>query len=216
MTNLSRMLLIPLLALLALPGSASALSAGQARAECHPQGTETLAASPQIRIYKGTAPRSPLGRATLVYGCLKSSGKTRRLGPIQLNGGSASMPGPFALKATWASAVEDRQVGQDTTRVYATSRNIQTDKGRRCLIGSADRPSQLPAVRVLLIDKAGALAWAAITPSPTGRAPLIGVCDSQGARILDSGAGVEINTMQLHGSTLSWSNAGGPRSAQLH
>jgi hypothetical protein len=151
-----------------------------------------------------------------VYGCLKSSGKSRRMGPIQRKGWSASMRGPFALKTTWAGAVENRRPGKDAARVYVTSLDIQTGKGRHCLIGSADRSGQLPAVRLLLIDKAGALAWAAITPSPTGRAPLIGACDSQGNRVLDSGAGVEIKSVALRGSTLSWTNAGGPRSAQLH
>jgi hypothetical protein len=151
-----------------------------------------------------------------VYGCLKSSGKSRRMGPIQRKGWNTSMGSPFALKQTWAGAVEQRRPGQDATRVYVTSLDVRTGKGRRCLIGSADRSGQLPSVRLLLIDNAGALAWAAITPSPTGRAPLIGACDSQGNRVLDSGAGVEIKSVELRGSTLSWTNAGGPRSAQLH
>jgi hypothetical protein len=125
------------------------------------------------------------------------------------------MSGPFGFKSTWAGAIESRQAGA-TTWVYVVARNIQAGHGKRCLVGSANQDGQLPAVRVLLIDsKAEALVWVAITPSPTGRAPLIGACDTQGTRVLDSGAGVEIKTLELHGSTVSWVNAGGPRSAQL-
>lgn len=200
--------------LLALMCAAPAtVAAENSSAMCSAAGTKTLAANPKVRIYRGAA-QPGKGATGPVYGCLKASGKSRRVGPRQ--GKGAVLRGPFALKAAWASAVEVRQPELDATHVYVTSRDIRTGKGRRCLIGSADRSGQLPSVRLLLIDKAGALAWAAITPSPTGHAPLIGVCDSRGARILDSGAGVEIDSVELRGATLSWVNAGGPRSAQLH
>jgi len=127
------------------------------------------------------------------------------------------MSGPFALKATWVGAIEDRRGGKGATQVFAAARDIQTGSAKRCLVGSTDQAGRLLAVRVLLIDaKVGALAWAAITPSATGRAPLIGVCDSRGNRVLDSGPGVEIETLELRGSTLSWVNAAGQRTAQLH
>jgi hypothetical protein len=206
-------LCVLMLALLVQAPPATAVAAASG-ATCNGVATKTLAANRQVRIYRGAA--MPGEGTGPVYGCLKSSGKSRRMGPLQLKGWDTSMRSPFALKQTWAGAVEQRRPGQDATRVYVTSLDIRKGKGRRCLIGSADRAGQLPSVRLLLIDKAGALAWAAITPSPTGHAPEIGVCDSQGARILDSGAGVEVDSVVLRGSTLSWTNAGGPRSAQLH
>lgn len=205
-----------LLLALSMHAAPAAVAAEKSSAACSATGTRTLAANPEVRLYR-EAPPPGQGATGPVYGCLKSSGKSRRIGPTQRRGWSASIGGPFALKGTWAAAIEDRQVGKDTTRVFVAVRDIraQTRWGRRCLIGSADRPSQLPAVRLLLVNKDGALAWVAITPSPTGRAPLLGVCDAQGTRILDSGAGLEIESVELRGSTLSWMNAGGPRSAQL-
>jgi hypothetical protein len=213
MTNLQRAPLLLLLALMIISASPSA-AAGPSKAMCSPKGTKTLAASSRVRIYRA-APTPSQGRAVSFYGCLKSSGKSGRIGPVKRGGGNASMSGPFGFKSTWAGAVENRQVG-DTTWVYVAARDIQAGGGKHCLVGSADRGAQRPAVRVLLIDdRAEALVWAAITPSPTGRAPLIGACDTRGTRVLDSGAGVEIKTLELHGSTVSWEDAGGPRTAQL-
>jgi hypothetical protein len=176
---------------------------------------KTLAANSQVRVYRGVAPSGHGGTAP-VLSCLKSSGKSRRLGPLQRLGKSASVRGPFALKATWTGAVEERKAGTNSAKVFVISQDARTGKTRRCLVGSGDRPGRFPAVRHLFIDKTGALAWGAFTASPTGQAPEIGVCDSQGNRILDSGAGVEIDSLELRGSVLSWVNAGGPRSAVLH
>ena len=125
------------------------------------------------------------------------------------------MRGPFVIKATWTGAIEERKAGSNGAKVFAIAQDVRTGKMRRCLVGSGDRPGRFPAVRYLFIDKTGALAWGAFTASPTGQAPEIGVCDSEGNRILDSGAGVEIDSLELRGSKLSWVDAGGPRSAQL-
>jgi hypothetical protein len=209
MTNPRRVPFILLLSL-AIVAVSSSTAGGQSKTACSPKGTKTLATSSRVRIY-----RSAPGPATPFYGCLKSSGKSGRIGPVKRGGEEASMSGPFGFKSTWAGAVESRHAG-DTTWVYAAARNIQADYGKRCLVGGSDQAGRLPAMRTLLIDdKAEALVWAVITPSPTGRAPLIGACDTRGARVLDSGAGVEIKTLELHGSTVSWEDAGGPRSAQL-
>lgn len=215
MTNPQRLPLLLLLALTLIAASSSVAGGKSKAAACIPKGAKTLAASSRVRVYRDAAPGPSQGRAAPFYGCLKSSGKSSRIGPVK-RGGNASMSGPFGFRSTWAGAIESLQIG-DTTWIYAAARNIQSDYGRRCLVGSADQAGQLPAVRVLLIDdNTEALAWAAITPSPTGHAPLIGACDTRGTRVLDSGAGVEIKTLELHGSTLSWGNAGGPQTAQLH
>jgi hypothetical protein len=213
MTNPQRLPLLLFAALMIISASPSA-AAGPSKAMCSPKGTKTLAASSRVRIYRG-APEPSHGQAAPFYGCLKSSGKSGRIGPVKRGEGNASMSGPFGFNSTSAGAIESRQSG-DTTWVYAVARNIQADYGKRCLVGSTDQAGQLPTVRILLIhNSAEALVWAAITPSPTGRAPLIGACDTQGTRVLDSGAGVEIKTLELRGSTVTWVNAGGPRSAQL-
>jgi hypothetical protein len=130
-------------------------------------------------------------------------------------GHRAAVLGPFALNGKWVGAVEERPHGPSGERVYLISRNVGSGKGRRCLIGSGESADEAPAVRVVLIDKAGALAWAAFTPTPNGRAPMIGACDSRGNRVLDSGAGVEIDSISLIGSMLTWVNAGGTRSERL-
>jgi len=179
---------------------------------CGPSNAATIAGNSQVRVYR----QAGKGTASIVFGCVRGSRKTSRIGPIPPAGRKAVVHGPITVNGKWVAAVEERPDGATGWRVYVTSRNAGTSKGRHCLIGSGDSKSKAPAVRVVLMNANGGLAWAAITPTPNGRAPIIGACDSQGNRVLDSGAGVEIKTLELHGSTVSWENAGGPRTARLH
>lgn len=195
-----------MLALAAAPGATAATPHG-----CGPANAPTLAGNSQVRIYR----LASKGTATTVFGCIRGSSKTTPIGPVASAGPKAAVHPPIALNGKWVGVVEERPVGKTAKRVYVASRNVGSGKGRRCLIGSGDAKSKAPAVRVVLMNQAGALGWAAITPTPNGRAPLIGACDSQGNRVLASGAGVEIDTLQLTGSTLHWVDASGPRSAQL-
>ncbi len=115
-----------------------------ASAPCGSTGTTTLAANSQVRLYRG-AGQSGQGGTAPVFNCLKSSGKSRRLGPLQRFGKSASVRGPFAIKGTWAAVVEERKSGPDSAKVYVISQDARTGKARRCLAGSGDRPWPLPS-----------------------------------------------------------------------
>jgi hypothetical protein len=41
-------------------------------------------------------------------------------------------------------------------------------------------------------------------------------CDSRGRRVLDHGAGINLKSLALHGSKLTWVDAGVTHSAMLH
>lgn len=198
-------------AVVALSLSVAPGAAADKSRPCGPTGSSTLAGNSQVRVYR----QSVKGRAQVVFGCIRGSKKTSRIGPIVKAGQKAAMRGPIALNGKWVGAVEERPDGGSGRKIFVASRKIGTGKSRRCLIGSGDPQGKAPAVRVVLIGDAGALAWGAITPTPDGRAPIIGACDSHGNRVLDSGAGVELNSMSLSNSTLTWTDAGGTRSERL-
>jgi hypothetical protein len=43
----------------------------------------------------------------------------------------------------------------------------------------------------------------------------VGTCDSAEAPVLESGEGIELRSLELNGSTLTWMDSGEARSAQL-
>lgn len=63
----------------------------------------------------------------------------------------------------------------------------------------------------------GAVAWIASVPAPPGQARIL-VCavDPLGGRLLDSGAAIELRSLELSGSTLTWRNGSVLQSATLN
>jgi hypothetical protein len=66
----------------------------------------------------------------------------------------------------------------------------------------------------------GSLGWiGASRIEPTsGRGsltPVVGACDADGARVLDHGEGINLHSLELKGSTLTWMDAGETRAAVL-
>jgi hypothetical protein len=78
----------------------------------------------------------------------------------------------------------------------------------------------------LVLGSSGAVAWVALqlntTPpahaygGPTGGVPYtLRAYDKAGERVLDSGAGIVPDSLRLNGSTLTWTDNGNTRSAQI-
>jgi hypothetical protein len=202
--------------------SIAAMAAGSGAAarsnssECGPRGG-TVLTNGRIRLYRTTEVRSGEDRQAL-YGCLKGSRINRRIGPLRRQTWAASVRAPFAISGAWASAIEERQVGQDTVRIYAAMRDIRSGIARYCSVGAGDRPGQWPTVRSLVMSMNGWVAWAAIVSTGSSsppRAVEIDACDSGGVRVLDSGSDIESSSLTIHGSTVSWMKAGEQHSAKL-
>jgi hypothetical protein len=157
-----------------------------------------------MRIYAGES----TSEQQHVYACLKSSGRARRLGPARPNSGfyGSQMSGPFGLAAPWAGGFEGRAAGQDSFFTYAAALNLQTGRGRHCLVTGANHPYSPPSE--LLIDSRGMMAWAVEVPSSGGARAQIGVCESVGRRIVAEGPGIDIGSVRLRGLTLSWMDSG--------
>lgn len=179
---------------------------------CGPRSAHTLLGSKTLRLYRSGSTASK----TVLYVCSKDSDRRRKLGPVRpdKNVWSASIYDPFALAGNWAGAIESRLRGQDSVRVYSASRNVVTGDGRHCYLGGADRPGQLPKVLETFLTPNGSLAWVAVLPIESDETQ-IGVCEAAGRRILDSGDGIETNSVVLTGTTLTWTDSDMGRSAAL-
>jgi hypothetical protein len=191
------------------PASTRAGSPGAA-VPCGPLRGETLMATSGARIYRlgGGVPR-----AYSIYGCLRSSVSSVRLGPIRKEGKLASsMTDPFALVASWAGAFESEASGQDGFFIYAISRNLRNGAWHRCRVNGADRPHPNPSA--LLMDRSGDVAWAVMVPGGAGTV-VVGVCEGNSRRIAAEGTEIDPNSLRLNGSTLRWLNAGISESTAL-
>jgi hypothetical protein len=193
-------------ATLLLPASASSSRAG---ASCGAPAGRTLASTPQVRAYalSGPAPTQ------VVDACLKPSGPSRRLGPVRPKGkvSTSSMPGPFGLAAPWAAGYEIRTTGQDGFLVFASARNLRTQRWHRCFVSGADRPLSPPPK--LLLSQGGDMAWATAVAGSSDKE--VGVCDGASRRIVARSVSIEMGSLTLRGSTLSWAESGATHSVEM-
>lgn len=181
--------------------------------ECGPKQAKTLRQNPDVRLFRGPASND---ESPPVLGCLKPDGRSIRVGPLSAQGPiwASSMTDPYGLSRPWVAGVEVQLRGQDSVRIYSTSRNLRTGAGRHCLIGGADRPGQLPRVRRLEMAANGTAVWAAVIRLGI-KGPQIGACDAGGSRIIAAGSGIEIGSVEVRGTTVRWVEVGKSRTASL-
>lgn len=182
--------------------------------ECGPPRAKTLQEDVNIRLYRGSAQHGD--SEAPVFGCLGPKGPSRRLGPIPAKGPiwASSMSQPYGLSRPWVAGVEAQLRGQDSVRIYIAARNLRTGTTRHCLVGGADRPGQLPRVRHLPIASNGTAVWAAVMHLGT-KGPQIGACDASGSRVIAAGPDIEIDSVEVKGTTVRWIEASNHRAASL-
>lgn len=189
---------------------------------CGPANAKTLLADRRVRIYSQLKPGSR--EAPLIYGCLVSSGKSRKLSPLPRRSGRGAplMEAPFALNAPWVAGAVHQQTGLDTSRITVGARDLRSGRRRSCAVGGGDHsPRSRGNVKEIVLKQNGSLAWSGhgrIGDAPGGQFPLpeVVACDSSGEHLLDSGPGVDLHSLKLQGSRLTWTDSGETRSALLH
>ncbi len=206
---------VVLLAVAALAGygiaeaASAATPAGAGRtAHCGPAHAHTLVASRAVRIY--------LVRET-VYGCAGASGKSHRLGkrgfcPLQACVGRVALAGRTA-------AYELDTFGVDTSSSGVVVRNLANGRVlmNRGAIWNVPGPESFESVSSIVVKRDGAVAWIAKVSSIGHPSALFEVHrdDRQAHDLLDSGPGIAPRSLRLHGSTITWTDAGKTRSATL-
>jgi hypothetical protein len=205
-------ILIPLLgaAVATVLLSSAGATAGQSRRCGSGEGT-TLVAGRRARIFSLPSPSPTFPHARVVFGCLVSTGHTVRLG---------NWYGPLTLKVPWAAGLVTFHHGRDSRSHEVIARNLSSGERRSCRAGAGHSPRTAGDVISVALKRNGSLAWAGhaqfgVEPLDQPTTPEIVACDSQGERLLESGASIELRSLAVRGSTLTWTNAGVVHSALL-
>ena len=191
---------------------------------CGPAKAATLLAEPKARIYGAGGP-NPLepGRPERIYGCLVSTGHSIKLSPLPRTSrwGAPVMYGPFALDAPWAAGAVGQQTGRDSRENSISTRNLRSGQRKSCYVGGGHSPRASGGVTSIVLKRNGSFAWSGHSRigEVTGGElppPKVVACESTGQHVLDSGPGIDLHSLKLHGSKLTWTDAGEARSAVLH
>ena len=184
---------------------------------CGPVRGETVIANDRTRIYSLSGSRPP--QTERIFGCLVSTGRVRQLSPIGKSKFPVRMSEPFVLRAPWVGGVE-RAHGFDSLRLGVRAVNLRTGAVSVCFVGSGLAPRSAGEVMRIALMPNGSLAWAGKghfgSAGKHPPSPEIVACDSEGDRVLDSGEGIDLHSLTLHGSELTWSSSGIKRTAVLH
>lgn len=202
------------------PARAVAASApGTVKPPCGPLTAKTLVANGSGRVYELRTGEHA------IFGCLVSTTRSVKLSPIPRSGsrwGAATMSKPFALNAPWVAGAVHQQTGLDTSRITVVARDLRSGRRRSCPAGGGDHsPRSRGDVKDIALKHNGSLAWSGHTrigeiAGAQFPPPAIVACDSTGEHVLDSGQGIDLHSLALHGSMLTWIDAGETRSAVLH
>ncbi len=194
---------IVLILVLAVSGGTGWASLTAARTEkrppiCGPRDSRSLSESRSVRIYSNDDEGPSKARVCSVSVA----------GSVKLGEGPVSAP--FSISAPWAAATESRGSGQDTAVVRVVEANSITRATVSCLVGSANRPEQIPRVREVWATPDGTLVVSAEVrlPHPS---PELALCSSAGMEVVASGPTFTPGSIEVKGSLLSWTQSGQPR-----
>jgi hypothetical protein len=188
--------------------TASTTGAPTTTTACDQQGTRTIAADRQARVFTTRG---------IVYGCALRTGKQYRLGQLTSCIGS-DRTGPLALAGELVGYGSQR-CGIDTGVSQVIVRNLADGKQLRAeaaLTGGLGAESYV-SVSSVVLKADGAVAWIATGGSifARGRARQVHRADASGHAVLDSGTPVNPSSLRLHGSRLTWKRGHATHSAQL-
>jgi hypothetical protein len=143
----------------------------------------------------------------------------------------------LAIDAPWVAYAKTFS-GTDTQKLSVVATNLRTNARNNCKVGGRRLPEKGPSISDMALKRDGSVAWIGTrrvtnpppspiysppgTPAPPV-APFIPwsykkqvvACDRTGEQVLDSGVGIGLHSLNLHGSTLSWTAFGETRTARL-
>ncbi|HVC06146.1 MAG TPA: hypothetical protein VND98_00975 [Solirubrobacterales bacterium] len=199
------------------PASRTSRPRGANAANCGPVKGDTILTDRDGRIY--SLPGSEPPETDRIFACLVSGGVVRKLSPLGKSKFRPPMMGaPFVLRAPWVAGLVSEH-GRDTLRLAIGARDLRTGAFRSCEVGFGFNGGNKPSVAGIVLKRDGSVAWIGKSrvPGTTQRAPEVGVCSVNGEEaVLDSGEGIDLHSLELHGSTLTWANSGVTHYAVLH
>jgi hypothetical protein len=182
-----------------------------------------LAAGRQVRVY--SLPGSKPPETERIFGCLIATGRSWQLNAVAMppdvrQGRSVSVDTETLSLHAPSVAYPETFLGLDTSVLAVTVKDLRTGEVSYCRVGFRIAPVRSPLVTAIALKPGGSLAWMGESrlPQESGRAslsPEVGICDSTGSRILDSGQGIKLHSLALHGSRLTWTDSGVTHTAEL-
>jgi hypothetical protein len=198
---------------LAACGSSSGRVGGSssgAGGTCGPSAARTLAVDRVARVYQSGGG---------VYGCSTAGRRSYRLGAgaRSIREGRA---GPIALAGVDVAYGLTRY-GVDTVGAQAVVRNLRNGGQLRSEPATAGRLGVefFESIAAVVVKPGGAVAWIAQGGSviPAGHGVIqVSKADARGRALLDSGSGIDVRSLRLLGSTLSWRHDGRVETARLY
>jgi hypothetical protein len=186
-------------------GWATPVAAGKAL--CGPATAETLASSAQLRVYR-IEPESAKG----VYACGPALRRPVRVGPARSAGHGKGIwfagLSKLAINGFWVGASELRTEGIDFGSARVRAINVRTRHLALCRLGQWTNGEGMRVTKVLMARR-GTLIWTGVN----SRKPELGLCTrSSRIVILDEDSGLQIETVKLSGSLLTWVDSTGKHS----
>lgn len=152
-----------------------------------------------------------------VFACLKRTGKSRLLDA------SGEMSAHSVGVDEHVLAIHSPRVAFVLTAYYLDAhetfvrvRDLRGNGGgvRSCSAGVGLAPRHIPRITKVVLNGKGSVAWSALQGLPAPGNAIV-ACDSAGKRTLDSGEGVDLESLSLQRSVLSWLDNGSRREARL-
>lgn len=189
--------------------AATSLTSSGAGASCAPAGAHRVASSASAEVYSS--------RGT-VYGCSEKTGRRTKLG--QTTSCIRADLISHARVAGELAAYADERCGVDAG--FTTVVVVRLSDGKRLKSDPATTGRTLPesyqSVDSLVLRRDRRVAWIATAHSiirPSSADIEVHADDRRGARLLDSGAGIDPRSLRLHGSRLTWRDGGATRTVRL-
>lgn len=190
---------------------------GQDVAGCRPAKSRTVIANRSIRLF--TVPAKSKVELDPLFGCLTSIGRSRLLSPIETST-NIFLFFPLELHAPWVAGVTFHLSNPYSYENAVTARNLRSGRSVQChAVGGGDDNSGVGVDDVVVTGK-GSMAWVGeryggeVGLGP-GKVGIVETCEHGQERRLDVGEGIDLKSLALDGSTVSWINAGAERSATL-
>lgn len=213
--------------LLTAPFAGSAAAIGVSSSKCRPVGSKMIALEPRGRVYslplRGRR-REASSEDVRVIGCLFSSGHALRLGTSRgaLSGlnplAGAVNPKVAAITAPFA-AYSTSVAGIDFNRIWAIVRNLNTGEVLQT-VNASPKVGVEPesSVTDMAVTHFGSVAWISQGRSfGSGNRNSEVALSTPGkpAEILEESDGITPDSLELHGSRLTWVSEGVRRSAEM-
>jgi hypothetical protein len=175
-----------------------------APAHCAPAGAHIFAADRRVQVYSSHGS---------VYACEGLNGKRVRLGNATVGIGTKRVD--QAAVASDLVAYGTQECGIDTGFASVTVLRLSDGKQLKNFASTSGSvgPESYQSVDAVVVKRDAAVAWIATVRSIIGHGARVEVHANN--KLLDSGLGIDPNSLKLHGSQLTWRHGTTTQSATL-